>query len=151
MASTSASPILRGAFALEAALNILFGSYTVFAPHSALSSLGAHPALITPTAEVVCQSLGALVFAITVPLLMGLRDEGTASERKMTYLLLGAGEAFLVPLFVGKWLVGSDAGSRACVEALVLGVETAVVWWGQERRKNGLICMGRDFFLGSIS
>lgn len=103
---------VRRAFALEALLN-LFTLPLIFYPKATLSPLVNDPSAITPTAELLARLFGGLVVgALTPALLLGLPNTRQAIEsRRTVYVLLGCGEAALIPVLLWHALEGWERGS----------------------------------------
>lgn len=103
---------VRRAFALEALLN-LFTLPLIFYPKATLSPLVNDPSAITPTAELLARLFGGLVVgALTPALLLGLPNTRQAIEsRRTVYVMLGCGEAALIPVLIWHALDGWERGS----------------------------------------
>jgi hypothetical protein len=114
--TSQSSKIITWAFGIETAFNIGFGAAAVTFPVQILEQMARSPAFITPTATFLTQMTGGLVLSFAAPLAIGLR--AGPREKKMAYWILGAGEVVLIPLLVGKWLNGSDAGLSDNVKLL---------------------------------
>jgi len=123
--------IIRYAFALESAFNVLGAAGMLLTPRSILTFLASSPSQITPLAVSLTQWFGAVVFALTAPLILCLPNTRRAVEsRTTTYWTLAAGEGILVPLFL--WQLGNgEEGSGFTRQALVMGAVQlgALVGW----------------------
>ena len=107
------SSIIQKAFALEAFLNIPSAIALIFFPRPTISLFLISPwsgNAITPTTLLFGRVAGAMVLAVTAPLVFGLSDKtGTAEQRKSTYLTLGTAETVLVPLLLWEAFRATDA------------------------------------------
>lgn len=136
--------IIRYAFALESAFNVLGAAGMLLTPHPILAFLAPSPSQITPLAVSLTQWLSAVVFALTAPLLLCLPNTRRAVESRTTaYWTLAMGEGILVPIFLwqlGKGEEGSGFTRRALVAATVqLG---ALVGW------RLYVLLGRPAWIG---
>jgi hypothetical protein len=74
---------------------------------------------VPPSAITLLQAFGTIVYALTVPLLLCIPEGPHAAHaRRIVYLTLGAGEAFLVPLCLVK---AFDAGSTGFTARALFG------------------------------
>lgn len=122
--------VIRYAMAIEAGFNILGAAGLILAPRDTLSYLVPYSSQITPVAASLTQWLGAVVLALTTPLLLCLPDSRRAVESRTTvYWTLAAGEGFLVPLFLVQLMQGDRGGFTR--KALVLSSIqlSAMVGW----------------------
>lgn len=126
--SSESSSILKGAFGLEIALNTIAGVVLIASPTTALTQMARSTAFITPTATLLAQLAGSMIMSFSAPLVLGLR--AGPRDRKMAYWFLAAGEVVLVPVLVGKYLNGTDAGVKDNKELLVMASNLLVffVW-----------------------
>ena len=118
--SQSGSPI-RFAFLLEATLN-LFTLPLITHPRPTLSLLLANPSHITPATILFARFFGGIVvFGLTSALLIGATNTRNGIEsRRPTYVLLGLGEAALIPVLLAE--LGKGRGEAA--------LSTGMAWGG---------------------
>ncbi|KAF2131318.1 hypothetical protein P153DRAFT_416227 [Dothidotthia symphoricarpi CBS 119687] len=104
---------IRKAFLTEAIAN-LFTIPLITNTHLVLSFLLAHPARDTTPSTVLFARLfgGIVVGGLTSALLSGYSNTRNGIEsRRPTYLMLGIGEAMLIPILVLEALKGGAAGA----------------------------------------
>ncbi|KAH7085849.1 hypothetical protein BKA63DRAFT_27817 [Paraphoma chrysanthemicola] len=113
--------IIRRAFLIEATLN-LFTLPLLTHPRLILSHILLRPSSITPSTILFARFFaGIVVFGLTSSLLFGARNTRNGIEsRRPTYLLLGLGEAAMLPV------LGMEVAKRGGVDA-ALSVRAAVV------------------------
>ncbi|TKA78062.1 hypothetical protein B0A49_03518 [Cryomyces minteri] len=101
--------VIRYALAIEAAANIFGGTAMVFFPSQVLSLMVTKTSFINPTTESLVQWLGALVYGLTVPVLLAIPNtrRGIESRQTVYYTLLG-GEGTLIPTFL--WHMTRNSG-----------------------------------------
>ncbi len=106
------SSIIQKAFALEALLALPSAFALIFFPRPSLSVFLVSPwsgNAITPTTILFGRVTGAMILAVTAPLLYGIPDKsGVAEQRKSTYLTLGTAETVLVPLLLWEAFRATD-------------------------------------------
>jgi hypothetical protein len=111
---------IQYALGIEAFVNVASSTAFIFYPKICLSK-ALTTTTVPPSTTTLLQAVGTLVYALTVPLLLCLPDGPHAAHtRKIVYYTLGAGEAFLIPLFLYKGLAGevdNGFGDRFMVAA----------------------------------
>jgi hypothetical protein len=116
MSSTRISPLhngnlIRAAFAIESASNIIFATTTLLYPEYCLNAVVRSPLFITPTASYLLQTTATSLFALTVPLITCLPNTRRAIESRTTvYYTLAAAEVFSISLMVWKALARDETG-----------------------------------------
>lgn len=133
--TTNGPRMFRSALLIEAAANIGTIIPLILVPKTCLSPLVESPSQITPAALALTQWLGAIIVVPTVPLLIAHADP-TASQppslvtarRRMTYLLLGAGEIALGSLTAGQYLLG-DSGISDTALLVATGMMFSLASW----------------------
>jgi hypothetical protein len=138
--------IISLAFGLESCLNLGAGTVALVAPEWCLAQVVRHPSFASPTASLLVQTTGSLLYALTTPLLLCLSDpkptddtrarSALAERRRLVYYTLGAGEACLIPLLLWNWMRRRDAGmergsllSMALNLVPFLGWRAWCLWW----------------------
>jgi hypothetical protein len=138
--------IISVAFGVESLLNLGAGTVALLAPEWCLAQVVRHPSFASPTASLLVQTTGSLLYALTAPLLLCLPDPkptddahtraALAERRRLVYYTLGAGEVSLIPLLLWKWARGQDAGmerssllSMALNLVPFLGWRVWCLWW----------------------
>lgn len=144
--------LIQVAFAVEALFNTPAVISLLFFPSQILKYLLATPLPsleLNATATLLGQAFGAVVFALTVQILLAYPDtQGCAGKRKLVYWTLGAGEAGLVPLLLWEAFRASDESKAVGVWAggfsrraslggavngvLLLGWRIWALWWRPE-------------------
>lgn len=116
--------IIRKAFVLEAAAN-LFTIPLIINTRFVLSFLLLQPSHINPSSVLFARLFGGLIVGgLTSALLAGTTNTRNGIEsRRPTYLLLGLGEACLLPIFAMEVIKGGNTDAA-------LSVKTAVVCMG---------------------
>lgn len=101
------------ALLLEVTFNIAGGTMVLFRPIPCLNRLVDSPVAITTASKCLMQWLGAMVYALTVPLLLCMRStrEGVDS-RPTVYATLLAGETFLTLTMLRQLHSGSGLGPK---------------------------------------
>jgi hypothetical protein len=143
----SAMPsIISLAFGIESCLNLGAGTVALIAPEWCLAQVVRHPSFASPTASLLVQTTGCLLYALTTPLLICLHGSkysddsrarsALAERRRLVYYTLGAQEACLIPLLLWNWARRRDAGmdrgsllSMALNLAPILGWRVWCLWW----------------------
>lgn len=130
LSKTHTGTIIRSAFALECAANVLFASTVILYPDWALESMVRSPQFITPTTTFLLQTTGTMLYALSVPLAACLPNTPRAvSSRRIVYYTLGAGEMFLIPLMVYKAVTGEDTGlERGTLWSAVANLAPILAW-----------------------
>lgn len=106
-----------------AAMLILAPSWTLNKLLPTTTILAAIPATTITLAQVV----GTLIVALTVPVALSIQDRPNITEaRRMTYWLLGAGEAFLIPLLLAK--EGSSGFQHGILKIGALQMTPFLIW-----------------------
>ncbi|KAL6704781.1 hypothetical protein ACN47E_007585 [Coniothyrium glycines] len=115
---------IRNAFLLEAAAN-LFTIPLITHTRWTLSFLLLHPSHITPSTILFARLFGGLVVGgLTSALLFGAtRTRNGVESRRGVYVMLGLGEAVLIPMMVLEWLKGGAAD--AAVSPVVAAASVA--------------------------
>jgi hypothetical protein len=138
--------IISLAFGLESCLNLGAGAVALVAPEWCLAQVVRHASFASPTAGLLVQTTGSVLFALTAPLLLCLPDSKSTDgelarstltgRRRMVYYTLGAQEACLIPLLLWNWArrrdVGMDRGSLLSMAlnlAPLLGWRVWCLWW----------------------
>ncbi|CAO2650308.1 Nn.00g016000.m01.CDS01 [Neocucurbitaria sp. VM-36] len=123
---TYSGSVIRKAFLAEAIAN-LFTIPLITNTRFTLSFLLNRPSDINPSSILFARFFGVLVGGLTTALLAGYPNTRSGVEsRRSTYLLLGVGEALLVPILVLELL--KDGGRDAAVSKKVaLGGLGAIV------------------------
>ncbi|KAH6615009.1 hypothetical protein C7974DRAFT_443076 [Boeremia exigua] len=118
--------VIRKAFLTEAIAN-LFTIPLVTNTSWVLSFLLNHPSDINPSSILFARLFGGLVIGgLTSALLAGYTNTRNGIEsRRPTYLLLGLGEACLIPLLVIEML--KDGGRDAAITKKVAGVSIGML------------------------
>jgi len=102
---------IQYALATEAFVNVVSATAFIFYPSFCLSY--ALPTSTIPASTTsLLQAFGTMVYTLTVPMVLCLPNGPHAAHtRKIVYYMLGAGEMFLIPLFLYKGLKnGEDSG-----------------------------------------
>lgn len=98
--------IIQSALIFETMANLPPAAMLILAPSWTLSKLLPTTTIlagIPATTITLAQIVGTLFVALTVPVALSIEDRPNVAEaRRMTYWLLGAGEAFLIPLLLAK-------------------------------------------------
>jgi hypothetical protein len=117
---------IRKAFLAEAIAN-LFTIPLVTNTSWVLSLILNHPSDINPSSILFARLFGGLVIGgLTSALLAGYTNTRNGIEsRRPTYLLLGVGEALLIPILVNEML--KDGGRDAAVSKKVAGVSIGML------------------------
>lgn len=96
--------IIQTALIFETFVNLPPAAMLILAPKWTLrKTLPITTAIIGVPASstTLAQIVGSLIIALTVPIAMSIQDRPNVAEaRRITYWLLGAGEAFLIPLLL---------------------------------------------------
>ena len=104
--------IIQIAFVLESILNIPGIIALTLYPFETLSLFTVSPTLaptITPTGALFTRITGLFIAGITPQLLLAAPNTVSRVEkRKLVYITLGAGEVFLIPLFIWEAYRASD-------------------------------------------
>ncbi|KAF1923917.1 uncharacterized protein M421DRAFT_74035 [Didymella exigua CBS 183.55] len=118
--------IIRKAFLAEAFAN-LFTIPLITNTSWVLSLILNHPSDINPSSILFARLFGGLVISgLTSALLAGYMNARNGIEsRRPTYLLLGIGEALLIPILVSEML--KDGGRAAAVSKKVAGVSIGML------------------------
>ncbi|KAF2189765.1 hypothetical protein K469DRAFT_701021 [Zopfia rhizophila CBS 207.26] len=112
--------IIRIALAIEALLNITFGTYILLAPTSFLELLVSYPTSINPLSATLVQFLAAIIFANTIPLLLAIPNTRRGIEMRVpTYYVLGFSEVGLITLFAYLALAKDEEDVGLTAKALV--------------------------------
>jgi hypothetical protein len=143
----SAMPsIISLAFGLESCLNLSAGTIALTAPEWCLAQVVRHSSFASPTAALLVQTTGGLLYALTTSLLLCLPDSKPTDDscarstlvgrRRLVYYTLGAQEACLIPLLLWNWARRRDAGmergsllSMALNLIPFLGWRVWCLWW----------------------
>ncbi|KAK5121726.1 hypothetical protein LTR85_004601 [Meristemomyces frigidus] len=133
--------LFRYALLGEIAANLTGIVPMLFAPETVLSYLATGPNQITPATKSLTQWFAAVVVALTIPLAVSYPNPRPSQGgephiphwRRLTYMLLGAGEAALGTVMAAQYLSG-DSGLTDTV--LIGGMGTM-----------GALCAMRGFFL----
>jgi len=117
---------IRKAFLAEAIAN-LFTIPLITNTRSTLSFLLLRPAHINPTSILFARLFGGLVVGgLTSALLAGATNTRNGIEsRRPVYLLLGVGEALLIPILLLEWF--KDGGRDAALSKKVAGMSIAML------------------------
>ncbi|KAF2631936.1 hypothetical protein BU25DRAFT_406457 [Macroventuria anomochaeta] len=117
---------IRKAFLAEAIAN-LFTIPLVTHTSWVLSLILNHPSDINPSSILFARLFGGLVIGgLTSALLAGYTNTRNGIEsRRPTYLLLGVGEALLIPILVNEML--KDGGRDAAVSKKVAGISIGML------------------------
>jgi hypothetical protein len=133
--------IIQYALGLEALVNITSATAIIFYPNFCLSK-GFPRSILTTTVPATTTTLfqvfGTLVYALTTPLLLAIPDGPHAAyTRRVTYYTLGAGEVFMISLFLEKMLgkVNDSGFSDRLMFGAVASLAPICVWrawclWG---------------------
>ena len=109
--------IIQIAFLLESALNVPGIIALTFYPVQTLSFLAVSPPFtpsLTPIGELFARFCGLLFAGLTPQLLLAVPNTPSRVEkRKLVYVTLGAGEVFLIPLFIWEAYRASDVEKLA--------------------------------------
>lgn len=118
--------IIRKAFLLEALAN-LFTLPLLTHTHWTLSLFTLHPSQITPPTILFARLFGGIVvFGLTSALLVGATNTRNGIEsRRPTYLLLGMGEAGLIPILLLE--AGKGGGKDASLSVRSAWVASGVL------------------------
>jgi len=139
---TSPGTVIRYAMAFEAGLNIFGATIMLTYPSQILSYMVNKPSANTAASAQLLQWLGALTAGLAVPLLCALPNTREAIEsRRTVYYTLGAGEGFLIPLFLWQ-ASAADTG----LSPTALGICAAVLFPTMVWR--GLVLFGKPEWLG---
>ncbi|KAK4540513.1 hypothetical protein LTR36_009151 [Oleoguttula mirabilis] len=133
--------LFRYAVLGEIALNLASIAPMLLLPETVLSYIVKGPNQITPATKSLTQWFGAVVIALTVPLALSYPNPRPSQGgephiphwRRLTYMVLGAGEAALGTVMAAQYLSG-DSGLTDAV--LIGGTGTM-----------GVLCAMRGFFL----
>jgi hypothetical protein len=111
---------IRTAFLLEALAN-LFTIPLITHPRLILSYLLLHPVDINPSSILFARLFGGIVVGgLTSALLAGATNTRNGIEsRRPTYLMLGLGEACLIPMLAGEAVKGGGSGAAVSVKVAV--------------------------------
>lgn len=141
--------IIRTAFALEAALNVVGGTCMILYPTTFLSFLAADPSHnVTPAVTALFQWFGALTLGLTPQLLLALPNtEGALLSRPTVYWTLLAGEAGLVPLMAWQMRCAGAVTALGVVAQKTLNQDSNGLGVGASL-SNGL---SRNGLLGSAA
>lgn len=114
--SYSGNRIFRSALLIESAANISSIFPMLINPEYTLSWVVRGPAQITPAAKALTQWIAAFLVIATVPLLLSYPESGSGesasnvtARRRLTYTLMGAGEAALGLVTLSQYMAG-DSG-----------------------------------------
>jgi hypothetical protein len=138
--------IISLAFGLESCLNLGAGTVALVAPEWCLAQVVRHSSFASPTASLLVQTTGSLLYALTTPLLLCLPDSKHTDDvrarstlvgrRRLVYYTLGAQEACLIPLLLWNWAHRRDSGmergsllSMALNLVPFLGWRVWCLWW----------------------
>jgi hypothetical protein len=96
--------IIQTALIFETFVNLPPAAMLILAPNWTLRKILPTTTAITgvpASSTTLAQIVGSLIVALTVPVAMSIQDRPNVAEaRRITYWLLGAGEAFLIPLLL---------------------------------------------------
>lgn len=103
--------IIRISFAIETGLNIFMGTTLTVFPKWLLNSVVIEPATLTPTSISICQWLGAIILASSIPVGVVIPNtRGAIESRRLIYWTLLTGEGFLIPLFLYQAIWSANVG-----------------------------------------
>jgi hypothetical protein len=117
--------IIQYALGFESLANIFGATLFTFFPAYCLSrataktdlafiSPHAHFSFASPSSITLLQAFGTIIFALTVPLVMCIKDRpGVEDTRRVVYWTLGVGEALLIPLLLIKAMEGDKSGFKS--------------------------------------
>ncbi|KAK5132314.1 hypothetical protein LTR08_009222 [Meristemomyces frigidus] len=128
--------LFRYAILGEMAANLGAIAPMLLAPETVLSFIVKGPNQITPATKSLAQWVGAVIIALTVPLAFSYpnpKPEAGVPMRRLTYTLLGAGEAALGTVMAAQFM----AGDSGITDGFLIG-GTGVM---------GALCAMRGFFL----
>lgn len=100
---TTGIPLFRRALLLESAGNIFGGTVMILFPGLILKNITTSTTLSTPLASSLVQWMGALVLALTTPLILSYPNTTAGvAGRYITYWTLGMGEVALMAVMAGQ-------------------------------------------------
>jgi len=122
--------IIQSALIFETFVNLPPAAMLILAPSWTLGKLLPTTSTLTgiPASTItLAQMFGALIVALTVPVAMSIQDRPNIVEaRRMTYWLLGAGEACLIPLLFLK--EGSSGFQDGILRTGAIQMTPFLVW-----------------------
>ncbi|KAI8961064.1 hypothetical protein F5Y11DRAFT_245092 [Daldinia sp. FL1419] len=111
--------IIQYGLAIEAILNIVGAVPFILSPEWCLSFAVTSSSDVPPSSALLWQVYGALVLALTIPLLLCISDSGAAKEkRQIVFTTLLAGEVFLEAILL--WHASRRDESGFTLTSLVL-------------------------------
>jgi hypothetical protein len=122
--------IIQAALILEIFVNLPPAALLILAPSWTLSKLLPTTTVlagVSASTTTLAQMIGSLIIALTVPVAMSIQDRPNVAEaRRITYWLLGAGEAFLIPLLF--WKEGSSGFQDGILRTGAIQMAPFLVW-----------------------
>lgn len=124
--------IIQYALIFESLANVYGGTVALLAPKWCIAGMlgpreAANP---SPSTLTLVQGFGAMVYALTVPLILSLPDGPQAKAvRAITYYTLGAGELFLIPLLLVKAKQDPASGFKSDVLMKAVGSLAPFAAW----------------------
>ncbi|OCK81936.1 hypothetical protein K432DRAFT_325292 [Lepidopterella palustris CBS 459.81] len=123
--------VIRWALGIESAMNIVFGVYMMAAPDKFLNLMVSKPSDITPTSTAATQQYAAVVFGMTVPMILGIPNTRRAIEsRHSLYYMLGSAEVCIISLALYQaYGPGKGSGfSPDSLFSLITQLGPALLW-----------------------
>jgi hypothetical protein len=125
----SPTRLLRGAFAFESFLFTLESTRLILFPASHLLTLARTPLFITPISTYLARIWGSNALALALPLAWSASSYASPRERRLTYWMLGAADAFAITCGITLAITGVDNGMKSGLSwKLAIGQALPLCW-----------------------